>query len=826
MVRRSLFAIHLFVHAVASAQDPEHGPPATKEIQAVRATGELEVDGVLDEVDWTTAPIASGFVQNEPVPNVPATFDSHVRLLYDDDALYVGAYLPDPAIDSLVRRLTLRDEVEISDWFDVVIDPYRSGINGFEFVVSAANVQADMIVVDDEEDGAWDAVWRSEVGQASDGWVVEIRIPFSAIRFPEVPVQEWNINFIRHVGRLREKSFWSQVDPEREGWLRQSGLCTGVRNVQPPLRLMLYPYASAYLEHYPSPLEGASDWSRSFNGGMDVKYGLSDAYTMDMTLVPDFGQVVSDNVVLNLSPFEVQYNENRQFFTEGMELFERGGLFYSRRIGGEPLLRDEVEDHLAGGETVVDNPETSQLYNATKISGRGRGGLGLGFFNAITAETFATVSDSLGNEREVLTAPLTNYNVLVADQLLPNNGYVSLTNTNVLRDGSHYDADAAALEFDLNNKARSINLSGDARISQQFATDLERDPGYAWSLGAEKTGGNWNYGLDLGETSLLFDPNDLGFEYITNVRGVEQSASFTQYEPENAHWQRWNVELISEYLRVIQPDHFFNFAVELNTFWLTDGFFAMGGKARAEPVVTYDPYEAREPGRLYEFPTNVQFEAWISTDYNKTFALDANVGCRLFNEPGRRSLWGELEPRMRASDRLFFVMSVLLAAGDNNVGWVTTRPPEQEGDGEAIIFGRRDERTVENAIEGRYIFNNRMGLTGRVRHYWSTAAYHDFHLLDEEGRLQPTDYTGLDADGGSLHDIDFDAFNVDLLFSWNFAPGSELTLGWKNSIYTADQILSTDYSDDLSSTLASPQTNSFSLKVLYFIDALSLKADK
>lgn len=181
---------------------------------------------------------------------------------------------------------------------------------------------------------------------------------------------------------------------------------------------------------------------------------------------------------------------------------------------------------------------------------------------------------------------------------------------------------------------------------------------------------------------------------------------------------------------------------------------------------------------------------------------------------------------MRASDRLFFVMSVLLAAGDNNVGWVTTRPPEQEGDGEAIIFGRRDERTVENAIEGRYIFNNRMGLTGRVRHYWSTAAYHDFHLLDEEGRLQPTDYTGLDADGGSLHDIDFDAFNVDLLFSWNFAPGSELTLGWKNSIYTADQILSTDYSDDLSSTLASPQTNSFSLKVLYFIDALSLKADK
>lgn len=784
------------------------------------------IDGALDEADWSTAPIASGFIQYEPVPNVPATFDSEVRLLYDDGALYVGARLLDPAVDSLVRRLTLRDDVDISDWFDMVIDPYRSGINGFEFLVSAANVQADMIVVDDDEDTAWDAVWRSAVGLDTRGWVVEMRIPFSAIRFPEVDVQEWNINFIRHIGRTREKSFWSPLDPEQEGWLRQCGVCTGIRDVEPPLRLMLYPYASAYLEHAPSGPEDASGWSRSINGGMDVKYGLSDAYTLDMTLVPDFGQVVSDNVVLNLSPFEVQYNENRQFFTEGMELFERGDLFYTRRIGGEPLLRDEVEDQLTEGETVVDNPETSQLYNATKISGRGRGGLGLGFFNAITAETFATLGDSLGNERQVLTAPLTNYNVLVADQLLPNNSYVSLTNTNVMREGGYHDADAAALEFDLNNKARSINLSGGARISQQFARDLERDPGHAWSLGAAKTGGNWNYGLNVGETSLEFDPNDLGFEYRTNVRGMEQIASFTQYEPKKGPWQRWNVGLVSEYLRVMQPDHFFNFAVELNTFWLTDDFFALGGNVRAEPVMTYDPYEAREPGRLYEFPTNVQFEAWISTDYNKTFALDANLGCRLFNEPGRRSMLGELEPRVRASDRLFFVMSVLLDAGNNNVGWVTTQPPEQEGGDEAIIFGRRDERTVENAIEGRYIFNNRMGLTARVRHYWSTAAYHDFHLLDEEGRLRPTDYTGLDGNGDPLHDIDFDAFNVDLLFTWNFAPGSELTLGWKNSIYTADQILSTDYSSDLSSTLASPQTNSFSLKVLYFIDALSLKANK
>ena len=814
-MRAALLIILFACGARVIAQQFPVGLRVSKEVEAVRTSAGISMDGVLDEADWVRAPIASGFIQYEPRPNVPATMDTEVRLLYDDAALYVGAFMLDPAVDSLQYRLTLRDDVDISDWFDLVLDPYRSGRNGFEFLVSAANVQTDMLVVDEGEDESWNVVWESAVGLTPDGWVVELRIPFSAIRFPKAEVQQWNINFIRHVGRTREKSFWSPLDPEQSGWMRQCGACMGISNVRPPLRLMLYPYAAAYAEHYPYGIEGVSNWTRSFNGGMDVKFGLSDAYTVDMTLVPDFGQVVADNVVLNLSPFEVQFNENRQFFIEGVELFQRGGLFYSRRIGGEPILYGGVDDQLSDGETVVENPSASQLINATKISGRGRKGLGLGFFNAITSPTHATLRDSLGNERELLTDPLTNYSVLVADQLLPNNSYVSLTNTNVLRDGHHYDANASALEFTVNNKRQNFRAAGDAKITQQFAHGIDRDPGYNWGLGTHKTGGAWNYGLDYREVDANYDPNDLGIYFFTNIRSVEQYVKYTEYQPKG-RWQRWNIYFQSEYIRVLEPDHFFNFAMELGTFRVTKSFLGFGGHVRAEPIVTYDPYEARVPGRLYAFPTNIQFGGFVSTDYSKRLAFDLNAGLRTFDDGARKRMWAGFEPQWRASDRLFINLGAEHSFIDQDVGWVAF-------DGDDIILGRRDLWTTETGLEARYIFNNRMGLSLRARHYWSRAIYVDFHMLDEEGILQPTDHSGMDEEGEPVHDVDFDAFNVDLIYTWNFAPGSQLTVAWKNLIYTSDNRITEDHFENLANTLDAPQTNRFSLKVLYFIDALRFR---
>lgn len=813
-----LVALSLSVVIGVAVAAQSGAPLLCKNIEAQHASEPITVDGVLDEPDWTVAIPGTGFIQNEPRPNEPATLQSEVRIVYDDDAIHIGATLFDPNPDSILQRMSPRDDLSLTDWFGVTIDPYKSGINGFEFVVTSTNVQTDMIVANEEEDANWHSVWKSAARITAQGWVVEMSIPYSAFRFPEAEVQDWSIQFVRTVGRTREKTFWNPIDPLKEGWLRQCGTVSGIHDISAPLRLMLYPYLSGYVQHFPTNDPGQEDWTTSFNGGMDVKLGLSAAYTLDMTLIPDFGQVVSDNVVLNLSPFEVQFNENRQFFTEGTELFQRGGLFYSRRIGGVPLLRGDLYNGLSAGETVVDDPGVSKLLNATKISGRGAGGLGLGMLNAVTRETHGSVRDSLGAERRVLTDPLTNYNVLVADQLLPNNGYVSLINTNVMRDGGTYDANSSALDFRLNNKARTIQGGGIARVSQQFGPGIDRQPGYAYTALLQKTGGSTTYALEYNQISDDFDPNDLGFWQLTNFKGVTGSAEYIKYKPKSP-WQRWGLGFETEYLRVVQPDHFFNLAVELNTFWILKGFNAFGGHVRAEPVVTYDPFEARVPGRLYAFPTNVEGRVWISSNYNKPFAVDLDGYYRHFNDPGdgtgardRKIMKASFEPRLRPNDRTFVILSASHSFRDEDLGWVAF-------DADSIILGRRDLWTTELGIEGQYIFNNRMALTLRARHYWSRARYVDFHRLLDDGYLAPTGYDGLDEDGQPVHDVDFDAFTVDLIFRWNFAPGSEMTLGWKDNIFTSDNVIMVNYFDDLRNTWEAPGVNSFSLKVLYFIDA-------
>ena len=199
---------------------------------------------------------------------------------------------------------------------------------------------------------------------------------------------------------------------------------------------------------------------------MDVKYGINEAFTLDMTLIPDFGQVQSDNKVLNLTPFEVKYNENRPFFTEGTELFNKGNLFYSRRVGGQPLHYGDVENQISSNEEVVKNPVESKLINATKISGRTKSGLGIGFFNALTKPMYAEVEDNNGNKREIETNPLTNYNIVVLDQTLKNNSSISAINTNVTRSGSDYDANVTAGLFNFNNKKNTYNWYGKFALSQ------------------------------------------------------------------------------------------------------------------------------------------------------------------------------------------------------------------------------------------------------------------------------------------------------------------------------------------------------------------------
>ena len=797
-----------------------------KTLKAYRISQEIKIDGKLSEGAWSNAEMASGFIQTEPTPGLPAMFDSETYFLYDNNAIYIGARLNDPEPDKILKELSLRDQTGNADNFSVFFDPYKSGLNGFIFLVTSSGVQYEAIVTNNEDDINWNAVWESAVSQDSEGWYVEMRIPYSSLRFPSNDSQDWHVQFGREVRRFRESSYWSPIDPTIAGWAQQSGKVTNIENIKSPVRLSLTPYLSSYLNTSFDPQNSLkkSSASTAYSAGLDLKYGLNDAFTLDMTLIPDFGQVISDKQVLNLSPFEVFFEENRQFFTEGTELFNRGRLFYSRRIGGRPLHYFDAFNQLEEGETILSNPETSQLYNATKISGRTTSGTGIGGFNAIVGEEYATIRTIDGLERKIKTNPLTNYNALVVDQNLKNNSFVSLMNTNVYRIGDDYDANVTGGFFNFKTKDQKYYLSGSGVLSQKFYSgNTERGHTYNISLG--KISGNWTYGAGHGVESKNYDPNDMGFLFSPNEQYYFAEGAYTQYKPKNEKLQQVKISGTSVYSRLYEPNVFTNFNIELESFMLWKSRFALGLNTRLEPVNTFDYFEPRTDdfSRFMTWPTNYTAGGFVSSDYRKPFAYDIRMSYRYFDAENRNNTNIVLAPRLRLSDRLSVFTNTSLSIINFEPGYVNKNLSDTPVDGLAaddILFGNRNRLIVDNSITTRYIFNALIGINMRIRHYWDKVRYQQFGRLDKDGFVEVIPFNGLNADGDSIFDRNVNIFNIDFQCNWRFAPGSDVIFVWKNQISNSDKQYERDYLANLGGLFESLQTNSFSVRVLYFLDYL------
>ena len=817
----------LLISNFSFAQKEKDSTITKKVIDALRVQEAPKIDGKLNEEVWRNAPIATDFIQNEPNPGNKPSQKTEVRVLYDNTAMYIGAIMYDVSKDSIMRQLSQRDEEENTDIFAVFIDTYNDGQSGYGLVVHPTGVQWDARYSEAQgQDISWNAVWTSAVSMDDNNWYVEMKIPYSAIRFPEKPIQEWGINFARKIRRIREFDFWNEVNPKVNGFVNQWGKLMGVSNIEAPVRLMFSPYVAGYVEHYPYNIKGKSNYSQSFSGGMDVKYGINDAFTLDMTLIPDFGQVQSDNQVLNLSPFEIQFDENRPFFMEGTELFNKGSLFYSRRLGGTPINYNAAYSQLNENEDVIDNPAESQLLNATKISGRTKNGLGIGVFNGVTKSMFATVKDTIsGQTREILTDPLTNYNVFVLDQSLKNNSYVSLINTNVTRSGSFYDANVTGGMFKINTKQHVFSLAGRGIVSQKYFSSDSVSLGHKSNFDFVKEGGNFKFGFGYNEIDDTYDPNDLGYLYNNNIRDGYAYLGYNIYQPFWKILQFW-LSVRTYNSRLYKPDKYADFNINFDVGATFKNWISTGLNFTTEPIETYDFYEPRVWGRFHAWQTSNNFAGWISSDYRKRIALDINANYRIFSAENRHRFNLNVGPRFRFSDkfsmnynlgRYEFVNDEGAALDLNGGGTIISND---------IIFGKRNQTTYENVLSANYIFTNKMGLTLRVRHYWSSVKYNSFHVLDEKGHLTPSNYVGLDVDGESLHNTNFNAFNIDMVYRWVFAPGSEISFVYKTSLLESNNNVSASYIENFKNTMEESRAQSISLKVLYYIDYLSLKKKK
>jgi hypothetical protein len=726
-VKRILFILlGICIISAASAQQTR------KQLPAKLATTPIKIDGNLDDEAWKDAPIATDFIEHRPNPGAPEKNKSVVKILYDNQAIYIAGYMHERTPDSVSRELVGRDRIGNSDFCGVIFDSYFDKINAVGFYVTPYGEQYDAKYSNTSgEDDSWDAVWNSEAKLQPDGWTFEMEIPYSALRFTTKENQTWGLNITRRRQKTSQQFFWNHVDPNINGFINQEGEWTGIGKIKSPVRLSLSPYLSAYANHYPANTPGVKNTTTSINGGMDIKFGLSQSFTLDMTLVPDFGQVQSDNQVLNLSPFEVRYNENRPFFTEGTELFNKGNLFYSRRIGGAPIHQWDVYGELKSNERILKNPTESKLINATKISGRMKNGLGIGFLNAVTRPMYADIVDDNGNQRKYLTNPLTNYNILVFDQTLKNNSSVSIINTNVLRNGHDYDANVTAGLFDINNKQNSFNVNGKVAVSQLYNFKNGRDViGYSHAVGFAKTSGRFNFNLVQEVADDKYNISDMG--YFTNNNYVDHYLWIGYRWVKPTKWYN-SIYLNNNfgYSRRMYKSSYqrFNYNVNVNgqlkNLWFL-GMFA-GYNAAGN-----DFFEPRVAKRSFRTSEAFNFNLWGETNRAKKFSFSWEYFISLREQFKGRNHEIRFGTNYRFSDKFSLGQSISVSPSKNGAGfaWINS-----DGD---ILFDRRDRRTIENTIDGKYNFNKRSGITVRIRHYWSEKETRQYYLLGPDGEMIET----------------------------------------------------------------------------------------
>lgn len=821
-----LFAL-LGAHIISPAQD------INKELVAAKSSASIKVDGNLNEAVWKNAPLATNFVELRPNTFRKEDNDNRteVYILYNDKGIYIGGYCHEKNKDSIATELVGRDNFGNNDFIGIVLDTYLDKINGFEYFITPLGEQMDAKVIPPDnngntEDFSWNSVWQSAATIQADGWSFEMFLPFSALRFSKKDIQKWGLNIVRRRNKSGQQLFWNSIDPQKNGFLTQEGFLTIPEKINPPVRLSFSPYFSSYVNHFPYNTPGIKNTTQSINGGMDVKYGINQSFTLDATLVPDFGQTQSDNQVLNLTPFEVKYNENRTFFTEGTELFNKGNLFYSRRIGATPIHYDAVAGQMDSTEHIIKNPGETKLLNATKISGRNKNKLGIGIFNAITQPMYAIIENNNGQSRKFATNPLTNYNIVVLDQSLKNNSSVTLVNSNVMRSGKDYDANVTAALFNIYDKKNKWNLFGNGYSSTIFNT--QKITGYKYGSGIGKVSGKLNFSVAVQVVDDKFNPNDLGIQFFNNNINTYVYAGYSFTKPTrwfNRFYNNLNINYDQLYVPRAYQDLKFNYNgnLQLKNLWTVGMYINASPKGN-------DFYEPRVNGRVFRSPAFYSQGFFAQSNAAKQYSIMVEA---MFNNTylfGSKEFYYNFSQSMRFSNK--FSISHMLTADPikNNVGFASGNSSNGlDGiyDANTILFGRRNRMTVENRLNFKYSFNNKIYITMRLRHYLSTVNYKEFFILNKAGDLDklPDGNTPINRYILNNHSFNnnYNILNVDMVLSWRFAPGSEFNIVWKNAGNTNEQNVINDYLKNFNHSISSPQNNSISLKVLYYIDYLQLK---
>jgi hypothetical protein len=817
LVRYLFISVFLIFHVIIQAQ-------VRKNLEASPIKNPPVIDGILSEEIWNNLNPATDFTLIWPETRhgnkIPVEFNTTAYVGYDHNAIYIGAILNHPNPDKMPKQFSQRDDIwnVNAETFFVTLNTYNDDLNFFGFQITSAGTVGDVYSSGPigPDDFLYDTVFDAKVHYNSDSWSLEMAIPYSALRFPEKEVQLWGLNFGRKIQSLDETYVWSPVNANELKYHEYNGTLTGIENISPPVRLFFYPYVQSSIN-----LQKGARSASSYTAGMDIKYGLSSSFTLDASLIPDFGQVAFDNVELNLGPFEQQFSENRAFFTEGATLFEiadgdmgGGSFFYSRRIGEKVSVGDDLLDD---DEQIYNLDRTPQLLNTVKVTGTTSKNLSIGFLNAITNKVDAEIENLSSYERRRQTIqPLVNYNVLsLSQQLFNDYSSVSLLNTNKTGSDGLYGNNIAFVA-DLFDDNRDFNIKIKAFGSK--TPKKNNDNGFRSGISLSELKGNFRYNISWWGVDKHYKQNELGYFNFIDHQSYAARISY-QILNEYGFLRKY-----SNYLRFNDTRTFHSFD---RKFWgLRFGNdFSTQNLMVFEADFAYNSIaknfdEPRVYNRFVLEPENFQLKLGVQSNKNKDFSYRIQWNNYAYFNEDYDENWSR--NRINVSTLYRFSEQFSLSLKSNHLK-VTDDVGFLQSINNDIYFGRRDIRTVENNIDFNYFFDSKKWINLKLRNYWSRAKYdHILFSLNENGERTPSDFSLLDFDP----DTNFNIWNLDINFEWWFAPGSNLVLLYRNQLFSRDNTTELDYFGSLDNLFDQTTQHQFSLRINYLIDFNRIRKKK
>ncbi|RPH29882.1 MAG: hypothetical protein EHM93_16690 [Bacteroidales bacterium] len=832
------------------------------------------IDGVLNDAIWLKGLWQGGFIQRDPYAGANPSQNTEFQIVYDQDYLYVAIKALDDSPDSVSYRISRRDDIE-GDAVGLAIDSYYDKQTAFGFWVNAAGVKKDFIITNDgdKEDQNWDPIWWVKTAKSSQGWTAEMKIPLNQLRFASLDNLIWGLQVGRYYFRKQEASYWQFVPKDASGWVHNFGEISGFSGLTPKRQVEFAPYVVTKTERFKTEANNPymTGKRNELNLGADAKIGLTNNFTLDLTVNPDFGQVEADPSVVNLSAFETYFEEKRPFFVAGSNLFGfnlQGGdgdgaaenLFYSRRIGRSPQIYPDTETD----DEKVDFPSNTTILGATKLSGRTNNGLSVGVMESLTLNSYAQI-DSLGKRHRELAEPLTNYFVGTLKKEFNKgntiiNSIFTSTNrqfTDATKDKLHKNAYAGGVDLQqywknknyfLNVKLYLSNVNGTknaiAKTQNSSARYFQRPDVKHVSLDSSRTSltgtggllqfgkvgeGHIRYMSSLSWKSPELEINDLG--YSNSVDDISQSVwvGIRFWEPvfifRNINinlnqWMGWNFGRDNTY-----KGGNINFNLQLKNYWGIGGGINRSGERLSNSALWGGP--------MLKLPGN--WNGWynISSDQRKALTFTVGGSNNWGDEGYSRSKSYFAFINYRPSKNISLTLVPEYSVRTNKLQYVGkadyTGPSR-------YINASIDQKTYELSLRLEYSINPEVSLQYYARPYLSSVKYYDYKYITNplankfENRFEKYSESQLtyDSDNNefsvvensntylfSKRDNNYLDLQSTMIARWEYRPGSTLFFVWTMGKQDSYQTPSTSVGNDVDNLFSSHPHSIFLVKFSY-----------